>query len=1186
MVVYRRMRTPATVRGPSSSEATGLYSFPSAAASDAYRILDSSDARRRDDGAQNRSHSLEVSREWTCVSEEVYPRFPALRSSKSFTETGSEMTPLRDAERASPSHHHRSLSFSRLLAKPQNPPSLFELIDGESLSASMEASAHPLAEEANDGEGHCEPVSSIPSSEQEQPYILPGEIGLRSTDAAWGDEALGVEKCGESDEGFACLPFAGLTKGQSTSWDYEAQGGSPATVLGVRDIQRLSGAARLHLSLLRKGEAEGGSCSAAAKSSPWALRKTLSTSSADGRRAPPGTTEATAELFVDLLQTLEAAGETMTKMEEQVSHHARRAEQLNARLERAVAHNDSMYAESEQLERRLRQAKAEVEALRSRCAGLEKKPDYRERYVASERGRAELERQVKQLQAQVDVFRAGAIKEQRQREEMEEEVSGIKKRLEEKEEQLLLTRRSLRSAVEQNSQLPGDSVPPQSSERRGRRSYFISGKQLHLGPGLSLASPRQLYRSPRTEALPPSPRPSPSSGGEARCVKCGCVSIPLLNVEGLSGSFPDRKQTARRPLSSAPLREAGRGQGDEVDEGHKASRGDTHGGREKVASLRLASGASFSTAPPTGREVPAGSDGVRSGCAESRGGFGLVEAEGEEEGMYDCGSKDDQENGEAPCSRQDAVTRTQRSLPSHCNSGRVHKAETVERHSTFSSFSFTDSLGEKRGADWADAVSPRRHPLVGEVCHNCRNETRGAKGSGEGRPSPLFSHVGETDSHRSASLSLGSSLPGYSLPSVRARGCPTPAAGDSGFTSSRGESTWRRLARSSASASYTLSSSPCRIASSGSALSFGSVSASPVDEGRENPSNSTRRLTSLCGNGRTATGERRGASGMRQHTPFSSIFSSGFVSDGTLDRRTANQPALSMFEELLQVGQSLTEEEARMKRTLDGLLAAVAASPVPFEELATKGLSKECLLKIRKLRQNAPKNSHATRPAGGFFSPVLYPLLSFLFDSQRLRCSDTGSHRLLLARVKALPRAVLHFLLAGFFRESRETKQENEGDAVASDAEAPSSASSSPASSTSSLPASSAAVWPVVKTLLAHVRLGGPASPSDESTSAGGTEDEAESTGRRAMRRQKTQRASGVSSSTGGRCSGGEDHGVEQNADHGQVQRKSTEVDTLFASEPAKRAGLVLLLAFLASTFFSAIELPLGSASPLAPSGL
>ncbi|KEP66839.1 UNVERIFIED_CONTAM: hypothetical protein HHA_270940 [Hammondia hammondi] len=1185
MVVHRGMRSPAAIRGPSSSEATSLCSFPSSAASDACRILDSSDARRLDGGAQNRSHSLEVSRDGTCVSEEVYPRFPRLRSSKSFSETGSGMMPLHDDERASPLHHHRSLSFSRLLAKSQNLPSLFALIDGEPLSASMEASAHPSAEKANDGEEHCEPVLSTPSSGQEPPYILPEEIGLRSADAAWGDETLGLERCGESDEGFACLAFAGLTKGRSTSWDYEAQGGSPATVLGVRDIQRLSGAARLHLSLLkRKGESEGWSCSAASKSSAWAFQKTHSTSSADGRRAPPGTTEATAELFVDLLQTLEAAAETMTKMEEQVSHHARRAEQLNARLERAVAHNDSMYAESEQLERRLRQAKTEVEALRSRCAGLEKKPDYRERYVASERGRAELERQVKQLQAQVDAFRAGALKQQRQREEMEEEVSGIKKRLEEKEEQLLLTRRSLRSAVEQNSQLPDDSVPPQSSERRGRRSYFISGQQLHLGPALSLASPRQLYRSPRSEAFPPSPRPSPSSGGEARCVKCGCVSIPLLNVEGLSGSSADPKQTALRTLSSAPLREPGRGQGDEFDEGHEAPRGDSHDRREKVGSLSLASGASFSTAPPTGREVPASSDGARSGRIDSHGGFGLVEPEGEEEGLYDCGGKNNQKNGEAPLSRQDAVARTQRSLPSHCNSGRVQKAETVEGHSNFSSFSFADYF-EKRGADWADAVSPRRNPLVGEVCHNCRNETRGASGSGDGRPSPLFSHVGDTDSHRSSSLSLGSSLPVYSLPSVRARRCPTPAAGDSGVMSSRGESTWRRLARSSGSASYTLSSSPCRIASSGSGLSFGSVPASPVDEGRENPSSSPMRLTSLCGNGRAATRGHRGVSGVRQRAPFSSIFSPGSGSDGTLDRRAANQPAPSMFEELLQVGQSLTEEEARMKRTLDGLLAAVAASPVPFEELATKGLSKECLLKIRKLRQNAPKNSHATQPAGGFFSPVLYPLLSLLFDSQRLRCSDTRRHRLFLARVKALPRAVLHFLLAGFFRESGETKHENEVDEVASDAEAPSSASSSPASYMSSLPGSSAAVWQVVKTLLAHVCLGSPAFPRGGSPSAGGTEGEAESTGRRAMRRQKTQRATSVSSSTGGQCSGG-DHGVEQNADHGQAPRTSTEEDTLVASEPAKRAGLVLLLAFLASTFFSTIELPLASTSPLAPSGL
>ncbi|CBZ53803.1 conserved hypothetical protein [Neospora caninum Liverpool] len=1082
----------------------------------------------------------------------------------------------------------------------------------------MEASAPPSAGEA----------SELRSSEHESPCTFSPEDATKSPESSSWGEVSGGEDCGDAGDGPSCLAFPGLTKGRSASWDFEAQGGSPPTLLGVRDIHRLAGAARLHLSLIKKtGEAEGGDWPASAKPGAWALHKIHSTASADGRRAPPGTAEASAQLFVDLLQTLEAAGETMRKMEEQVAHHGRRAEQLNARLERAVAHNDSMYAESEQLERRLREAKAEVEALRSRCARLESKPDYRERYVASERGRADLERQVKSLQAQVDAFRAGTQKEQRHREEMEEEVSGIKKRLEEREEQLLLTRRSLRSAVEQSSQLTDDLVPPQSSGRRRRRSYFISGNQLHLGPAPCTASPRQLFGTPRSEAFL-SPRLSGSTCEDARRLKFGCFAVPPLNMEGLSKSasvVADQSQTAtNRRNSSARWGETGeRGQGECLGEGPEARRGDEVRGLvgKEVAGLNLASLDSFSTAPPTGREAAVSSDRVPSGRAGICGGWTTAGGErkekeaGSAEVWRHCGrGENDQTSREGASARRDDAVREQSSRASLCEAGKIEReADPMERHATSLSFSLLEDGAENRGTDWEDSTFLGRAPRVrGAGCMCWTTETRGRNETGGRQPSQASSPTAATLAN-TRSGSQCCSRPVSSFPSARVRRCPTLANSDSTAVNTRTESTWRRLAKhSSLQASdppFALSSPPYRVATAEPCLSFSSSSVASfsamegTEEGkaRRVGDASVRRVTSLCLEGRAAVkGGRMGVAGLNHGASFPSKFSSRFSADGNTEQR-ARQPGLSMFEELLQMGQALTEEEERMKRTLDGLLAAVAASSVPFEDLAAKDLSKECLLKIRKLRQNGPKNAQTSRVSGGFFSPVLYPLLSSLFNAQRLRGSDAPPHRPLLARVKALPRSVLQFLLGTVCRETVDAEKQNgeiangsEGRAApktltdtssetnAADAASFLSAFSLPAFSPAPRPPSSSpGIWHAVKALLGQAHPSGAgAVPEGDVTNARGPEAAGESHERRAGQNPTTRDASDPTSASQRPRQDGE--GTEQvDSDHRQAL--PVDEDHLPPSGPAKMAGLAVLAAVLFSAFVAAVVLP---PSPLSRSGL
>ncbi|PFH35742.1 hypothetical protein BESB_053930 [Besnoitia besnoiti] len=921
---------------------------------------------------------------------------------------------------------NRSFSFSTSPLECRKFPAFFSLTDGESLADSAEPS--PSASHRDDDSERDDFLGSTPycpSARLSSPCATLGEEATASRDNSPWFGGLDEDQDTSRSASLALVDLGKtLTK---DSWDFEARGGSPATVLAVRDIERLAGAARHHLSLVKKAGSDEGRGWAAALHSVHALHRIHSTASAGGRPAAPGSPEATAELFEDLLQTLEAAGETLLQMEKQVAHHVRRAEMFSARLEKAVAHNDSLYAESEQLERRLRDARGEVEALRSRCVALEKKPDYRERFLQSEQDRAALERQVKGLRAQLEDVRVGAQRQQRRNEEIMEEVTGIKKRLQEREEQLLVTKRSLKGVMKNYWHAQEASVAAQALDKSKSRSFFLSGGQrpppLHAS---SLAS-----SGAEVASLEGGSPPASSAAGPQKCQKCGHVSMPLLNVEGL------------RPVGAPSATRDQRGGGSSKEPVGAGSEGGAENAR-KVSRRKmgvdecLASFASFSTAVDSARGGGPSSHGVeqpfRGEGGVARRGEGPREGEGQgDPARRPGGGRRNPSRVTGPEEAEELARQITSSSSVSC--GSFFPCEDASR----------DSKKKEAGDDECTSP-PEESPqsLSGGLCCGCwRENARLRRDDGECAEIPplavsLSPPAGSSPVFTPA-VSLRASLPPPSSPSAHAPKVVPLSRRYGSVANARGESAWRRLARRSSllpsySSACSLPSAPSMIlpepgrASVLSAFASATLSSFPqaVHLRGEQPSppfqqGVSRSPGDIAEAGDAASGREGGL--FAEAAPLASP---AYCTDRNQTGDAPREPLLrpSMFEELLQMGHSLTAEEEKLKRTLDDLLSAVAASPVSLEDLASKQLSKDCLLKILKLRQqNAAKNKLSTTCAGGFFSPVLYPLFSVVFNPQKALHSSRPrpTHRqLLLETLKSLPTTLVRCLVPAAYRSDDE----------------------------------------------------------------------------------------------------------------------------------------------------------------------
>ncbi|PHJ21489.1 hypothetical protein CSUI_004670 [Cystoisospora suis] len=822
-----------------------------------------------------------------------------------------------------------SRATATLSASARSGPTHFDLTDKDSVQQSPESSS--TEGETDISDPSCgNPPRVCPSSTRSpscymEDTVAPYDPYLSEKQASFSSGLSIVADVLSStrESGHGASPGGGV-------WPWCAGGDVSQQHVTAKDLRSLAAVLRIHVSgLTRTAEStqprdvffssEG---SGVQRVTPLQAGWCLDDPSL---RHPICDLEAAVELLDILAQALEATATTLTKMQEKVAYLQKRAETLSEKLDKAVADNDAQYAESEQLELRLREAIKQVNQLRKRCALFDKMPDYRARCMASEQARATLELQVKALQQQVDELRrACAGPSRQQRNKVVGRVLGVSRCRDEE-------------AEEAQDEVSDSVAKPEPACTGGHQSaeYSDSPASTPVLPGARpVATGEVTLESPVPHA------PPAGANRASRCVACGCTAVPLFKIDRLEAQPKLRRKTSKEPEMSLPVVEGGK----ETDGSRKLfdsvrdrshSFGPTAAARDRsgttlageqtslVSPVSLASSSGRSSSAHPRRQSVGGHTGRTGGKVEERLpdqplnevvspasevlGRGKTYAE-------PCGSSKPPACRRGSCDGPllQETSGLQREGEIDCQAELKPIRGPSPPHSLSSGAGLTAN-GKESGEDWTGAVKTLHVEESGDVvCSACLEHVQKLSVSDldERGPKPRYCRTGVPLRSLQGTRSYAPPIPeprevqGFRSLGSAASSSLQLAGRTSGISLHRSETAWRRLARRGTlgdSTSFSRRSTCKGIA--GSPLF-------PVDG----------------------------------PAPTSILYSTGSLS-------TLDQHAPSMFEELLRSGTLLTAEEANMKANLEKLLVMVATSPVSFGDLTKTGLSQDCLLKISKLRR-------------------------------------------------------------------------------------------------------------------------------------------------------------------------------------------------------------------------------------------